>query len=39
MPAVELSHSPVLRPPAIFEVTGKISVDTALGRFTMILIR
>jgi hypothetical protein len=27
------------RPTALFEVTGKISVDTALGRFILILIR
>lgn len=30
---------PVLRPTAFFEVKGKISVDTALGRFILILIR
>ena len=34
-----LSHSLVLRPIAIFEVKGKISVDTAPGRFIIILIR
>jgi hypothetical protein len=27
------------RPPALFEVKGKISVDTATGRFIIILIR
>src|ERR1700686_1535355 len=34
-----LIHSLVLRPIAVFEVKGKISVDTALGRFIIILIR
>jgi hypothetical protein len=36
---VVVSHSLVLRPPALFKVTGKISVDTAPGRFIIILIR
>jgi hypothetical protein len=35
----QLSHSLVLRPTAFFEGTGKISVDTALYRFIIILIR
>ncbi len=29
----------VLGPPALFKVTGKISVDTAPSRFIIILIR
>jgi hypothetical protein len=36
---VVASHSLILRPPALFKVTGKISVDTAPGRFIIILIR
>jgi hypothetical protein len=36
---VVANHSLVLRPPAPFKVTGKISVDTAPGRFIIILIR
>ena len=36
---VVASHSLVLRPAALFKVTGKISVDTAPGRFIIILIR
>jgi hypothetical protein len=36
---VVANHSLVLRPPALFKVTGKISVDTAPGRFIIILIR
>ncbi len=35
----DLRHSLLLRPPALFEVKGTISVDTALDRFIMILIR
>jgi len=34
-----LSLSLVLRPLALFEIKGKISVDTAPGRFIIILIR
>jgi len=37
--AGELSHSLVFRPTALFEVKGKISVDTGPRRFIIILIR
>jgi hypothetical protein len=33
------SHVHAAQSPALFEVTGKISVDTALGGFIIILIR
>jgi len=39
MPVVAAEPQLVLRPTAVFEVKGKISVDTALGRFIIILIR
>ena len=39
MPFVAPEPQPVLRQTAAFEVNGKISVDTALYRFILILIR
>jgi hypothetical protein len=39
MPVVVAEHSLVLRPAALFEVKGKIAVDTVLYRFIMILIQ
>jgi hypothetical protein len=39
MPVVVAEHRLVLRPAALFEVKGKIAVDTVLCRFIMILIR
>jgi hypothetical protein len=39
MPVVIAEQSLVWRPAALFEVKGKIAVDTVLYRFIMILIR
>jgi len=39
MPVVEAEHILILRPTAVFEVKGKISVDTALYRLILIIIR
>jgi hypothetical protein len=39
MPVVVAEQSLVLQPAALFEVKGKIALDTVLYRFIMILIR